>query len=302
MSALSERVAQHRPVAVPARKSMGMTLKTRRARNAVADAATYVLLTIGAFLSIVPLLWMVSTAFKPTAEIFGASFLPTKVTFEHFIELFRTNRFEVYLENSFLVCFFTVTLGTLLDAMGGFALAKGNFPGKATLFWVVLATMMVPLFVIIVPVFIVMSNLGLTNTLTGLVLPFLVTGFGIFVMTQNIKRVPDSLIEATEMDGCSLVGIFVNAILPVVRPALGALAILRFVNTWNAYLFPLVMVNQEAKLTIPLGISRLRHIGGAIVWGTTMAGSFLSVVPIMIFFLFMQRHFISGLTLGATKE
>lgn len=276
--------------------------QSRTRRKRAADSLTYLALTLGAVASAFPLLWMAVTAFKPTQEMFAASLFPGRPTLEHFVALFRGSNFQAYFMNSFVVSFFTVTIGLLLDALGGFALAKGSFPGRRLVFWLVLATMMVPFFVVVVPTYVIMSNLRLTNTLTGLILPFVASGFGTFIMTQSIKNVPDSLIEAAKVDGCGLLRIFWSIILPVVRPALGTLAIFRFVNSWNAYLFPMIMMREAGKYTIPLGIARLKGIAGTVVWGTTMAGSLLSVLPILVVFLIMQRQFISGLTLGAVKE
>lgn len=273
-----------------------------RRRKRAADIATYVILALGAAASAFPLLWMAATAFKPTEEIFSPNLFPTKLTFQHFIALFQDSDFKTYFLNSFVVSMFTVTVGLLLDSLGGFALAKGKFPGRNVIFWLVLATMMVPFFVVIVPTYVIMSNLQLTNTLTGLVLPFVASGFGIFIMTQNIKEVPDSLLEAARVDGCGLLRTYWSVVLPVVRPAMGALAVFRFVSSWNSYLFPLIMIREASKMTIPLGIARLKGIAGTVVWGTTMAASLLSVLPILIVFLIMQRQFISGLTLGSLKE
>lgn len=288
------------PKAIPVSRTARRWSVRRRKR--AADALTYAILAAGAAISAFPLLWMAATAFKPTEEIFSANLLPTRVTFQHFIDLFQGSDFKTYFLNSALVSVFTVAAGLLLDSLGGFALAKGRFPGRNAIFWLVLATMMVPFFVIIVPTYVVMSDLQLTNTLTGLVLPFVASGFGIFIMTQNIKNVPDSLLEAARVDGCGLLRTFWSIVLPVVRPAMGALAIFRFVNSWNSYLFPLIMMREASKMTIPLGIARLKGIAGTVVWGTTMAASLLSVIPLLIVFLIMQRQFISGLTLGSLKE
>ncbi len=278
-----------------------MLLPSRRKSKIVFDILTHLILIIGSLISIFPFVWMIVSAFKPTEEIFAPNFWPTRFALEHFIQIFKTSRFDIYFKNSLIVCFFLVTLGLIFDSMGGFALAKGKFPGRNKLLWLIVSTLMIPVYTTLVPSFIIMSTLHLTNTLSGLIIPGISSAVGIFIMTQNIKTVPDALIDAARIDGCSLFGIYLHVILPVVRPALGALAILRFMGSWNSYLWPLILITEETKKTIPLGLASLIYQHGIVRWGATMAGSVVGTLPIIIFFLLMQKQFIRGITLGSIK-
>lgn len=291
-----------------ARRTFSETLKAPRTKKAIGDTFTYIILTIGGFLSLFPLLWMISSSLKPAGEIFSGSLWIQQPTLKNFIDLFREENawqgahFGQFFYNSLFVCFFTVTLGLFFDSLAGFALAKGKFMGKDQIFWVILATLMIPVFVTLVPTVIVAAKLKIFNKLWGLIFPGLAGAIGIFVMTQNIRNVPDSIIEAAKVDGCHLFGIYRHAVMPVVTPALAAVAIFRFMGSWNSYLFPLIMINSERKMTIPLGIQRITQVNRVVLWGALMAGSVIATLPIIIFFMFMQKQFISGLTLGSVKE
>lgn len=276
-------------------------LATRRRRKMALDWLSHLLLLAGAAAFVFPFLWMLVRSVTPTDQIFGARLFPTELSLDHFRQIFARDNFGVYFLNSAAVCFFSVTLGVFFDSLAGFALAKGVFPGKDKLFWVIVSTMMIPVYTVLVPTFIVLTELGLRNTLAGLIVPGLASASGIFIMTQNIKTVPDSLLDAAKVDGCGLFGIYARMVLPTVRPALGALAVIRFLGAWNSYLIPLIMISDDGRKTIPLGLTTLMHQHGLVRWGALMAGSLVSTLPIIIFFLFMQKQFVSGITLDTSE-
>lgn len=274
----------------------------RRRKKLIIDVISHVVLIFGVVIFIFPFLWMFIRALTPTDQIFGARLFPTHLSWEHFQQIFSRDNFGRYFLNSTLVCFFTLTFGMFFDSLAGFALAKGNFPGKNQLFWLIMSTMMIPVYTILVPTFVIMNAFGLRNTLTGLVIPAISSASGIFIMTQNIKTVPDSLIEAGKLDGASLFQIYLYIVLPTVRPALGALGIVRFLGAWNSYLIPLIMISDDAKKTLPLGLTTLFYQHGLVKWGALMAGSLVATIPMIIFFLLMQKQFVSGIVLGSTNE
>ncbi len=274
----------------------------RRRKKLILDGISHFLLGMGVIIFVFPFLWMAIRALTPTDQIFGARLFPTELSWEHFQQIFTKDNFGRYFLNSAVVCFFTVTLGMFFDSLAGFALAKGEFPGKNQLFWLIMSTMMIPVYTILVPTFVIMNNFGLRNTLAGLVIPAISSASGIFIMTQNIKTVSDSLLEAGKLDGCSLFQIYLYVIMPTVRPALGALGIVRFLGAWNAYLIPLIMIGDDAKKTLPLGLTTLFYQHGLVKWGALMAGSLVATIPLIVFFLLMQKQFIKGIVLGSTNE
>ena len=277
-------------------------LSKGKKRKLLLDGICHVLLLTGVVIFVFPYLWMCIRAVTPTDQIFGARLIPTHLSGEHFQQIFARGNFGRYFFNSTVVCLCTVTLGIFFDSLAGFALAKGDFPGKERLFWLIMSTMMIPIYTILVPTFIIMNTFRLRDTLTGLVIPAITSASGIFIMTQNIKTVPDSFLEAAQMDGASLFQIYLHIVLPTVRPALGALCIVRFLASWNSYLIPLIMIGDDAKKTLPLGLTTLFYQHGLVKWGALMAGSLVATIPLIVLFLIMQKQFISGIVLGSTKE
>jgi lactose/L-arabinose transport system permease protein len=185
--------------------------------------------------------------------------------------------------------------------MAGYAFAKFNFKGKDLFFFIILCTLMIPSQVTLIPLFEMMVTFNWLNTYQAIILPTLASPFAIYLMRQNMKSVPDSIIEASRVDGAGELKIFFTVILPVTRPAMAAVAIFLFMAQWNSLLWPLITLNSEEMFTLPVALSSL--IGMArIDYGQLMLGTALSTVPIMIFFLLLQRHFISGILGGAVKE
>jgi putative chitobiose transport system permease protein len=256
----------------------------------------YVVLCAIAVLTVAPLLWLVSTAFKsPTENIFRfpPQFIPAQPTFENFIKVWRDNPFHIYLFNSFLVSSITVVLNLLFCSLAAFPLARYEFKGKSWLFWAIIGTTTIPFQITIVPLYILAVKLNLYNTYAGLIFPYVVSAFGIFLMRQAFLGVPKELEEAACMDGCSSLGIWWHVMLPSTRPALTTLAVFTFVAMWGDYLWPLIVVSDSnpGLFTLPLGVAKLESAFDQ-NWRLIAAGAVISILPILIFFLFLQRYVI----------
>lgn len=204
--------------------------------------------------------------------------------------------------NSLLVAFATVILGVFLDSLAAFAFAKYDFPFRRLLFGVLLATIMIPYPVTLVPSFFIFAKLGLYNTYAALIIPGMVSAFGIFLVRQYLQGVPDDMIDAARVDGASDFRVYRHIILPIARPVLAALAVFRFIWQWNTYLFPLVLTNRDSMKTVQLGLATIQNAYGRIDPGIQMAGATLAVIPILVVYAFMQKHFIAGITLGSVKD
>lgn len=203
--------------------------------------------------------------------------------------------------NSLLVAVATVILGLFFDSLAGFAFAKFDFPLRRVLFGVLVATLMIPYPVTLVPSFFVFAKLNLYNTYAALIIPGLVSAFGIFLVRQYVQTIPDDLIAAARADGASDFEVYRYVILPTARPVLAALAVFRFLWQWNSYLYPLVLTNRDSMKTLQLGLATLQESFGTVEHGLQMAGATLAVIPILIIYLAMQRHFIAGITMGSVK-
>jgi multiple sugar transport system permease protein len=266
-------------------------------------AGTYIALAIGLILMIIPFLWMAISAIKPEAEIrrVPPTLWPESVTTANFDELFTRLDFTTYFINSIVVAG-AVTLGNMVFcSMLGYALAKLDFRGKKALFAIVLGTLMIPGVVTFVPLFVLTVNLGLANTLTGMALPFLAGPFGVFLMRQYILSLPDELIQAARIDGAGELRIFFSVIMPLCWPALATLGILTFLSSWNNFLWPLVVATNEEKYTLPVALALYAVGQNATQYGLLLAGSVVTVIPVIAVFLFLQRHIMQGISMTGIK-
>lgn len=204
--------------------------------------------------------------------------------------------------NSLLVALVSVILGIFLDSLAGFAFAKFDFPLRNALFGLLLATLMIPYPVTLVPSFFLYAKLHLYNTYAALIIPGVVSAFGIFLVRQYVRNIPDEMLSAARVDGATDFHLYLHIILPTARPVLAALAVFRFIWQWNSYLFPLVLTNRDSMKNVQLGLATMQDAYGTVDFGLQMAGATLSVVPILVVYAFMQRHFIAGITLGSVKD
>ncbi len=192
-------------------------------------------------------------------------------------------------------------LGVFLDSLAAFAFAKYEFPAKRLLFALLLATLMIPYPVTLVPTFFIFANLGFYNTYAALIVPGVVSAFGIFLVRQYMQNIPNEMIDAARVDGATDFQVYRRIILPAARPVLAALAVFRFIYQWNTYLYPLVLTNKDSMKTVQLGIATMEDMHGTVDYGMQMAGSALAVIPILLVYSFLQKHFIAGITMGSAK-
>ena len=215
--------------------------------------------------------------------------------------LWKTVPYNRYFVNSIFIATASTLLTLFFCSLGGYAFAKYQFRGQKILFGILLASMMVPFQVLLVPLFGLMYDIGWLDSYKAIIIPFSVGAFGVFLMRQFIVTIPSELLDAARIDGCSEFGIYYRVVLPIIKPALGALTIYSFLGSWNGYLWPLIILRDEVKYTLPIGLANL--VGTYRQdYGMLMAGTLLSLMPIVILFLAMQREFVQGITLGGVKE
>ncbi|HCB05983.1 MAG TPA: sugar ABC transporter permease [Nocardioides bacterium] len=246
---------------------------------------------------------MLLSSFKPEAEVRATppSFWPETVTLSNYDTLFTRLDFPTYLFNSVVVAL-AVTAGNMIFcSMLGYALAKLDFPGKKALFAVVLGTLMVPGVVTFVPLFVMVTKMQLSNSLLGLILPFLAGPFGVFLMRQYILSLPDELIQAARIDGAGELRIFFSVMLPLCGPALATLGILTFLASWNNFLWPLVVAQTEDKYTLPVALALYSVGQNATQFGLLLAGAVVVVLPVLAIFLVLQRHIMQGIAMTGIK-
>jgi ABC-type glycerol-3-phosphate transport system permease component len=265
--------------------------------------AIYASLVVAAFIALVPFLYVISTSLKDQIALFKypPEWIPSEPTLANFQNLVQEYPFGRWMFNSFIVASAVTVIKVVIDSMAGYAFAKMQFPGKDALFLVVLMTLMVPFAATLIPLFIIVRNLGLTNSYAGLILPALASPIGIFMMRQFIESLPTDLENAARLDGCSEFQIFRRVVLPLVRPGLVVLGVFTFMTQWTSYLWPLVIATREDMLTLTVGVQSLRSLF-TVNWGLLSAGAVLSMLPLVIVFLFLQRYFIAGSIAGALKE
>ena len=264
---------------------------------------SYVLLSAGLVLMVGPFLWMVMGSLKPAADFlrFPPTFLPSAPTTDNYVRLFDELDFPRFFFNSSVIGL-AVTVGTLVFCpMLGYALAKLEWRGKRLVMGLVLATLMVPAGITLIPNFILMSNFGLVNTYPGLILPFLAGPFGVFLMRQFMLGVPNELLEAARMDGASELRVFRSVVMPIATPVLATLGILTFLGNWNSFIYPLVMAQEPQMYTLPVGLATFATGQYQADHGMLMAGSVILVVPVLIVFILFQRWITEGIATTGLK-
>ena len=261
------------------------------------------LLTIaGIALMLLPYFWMVSSSLKTGSEVFELPirWFPEVPQWANYVTAFARGSFGIYFFNSTAVALAVMVCNLLFCSLAGYGLAKFHFRFREACFILILCTLMLPLEIVLVPTYLVVRELGLVDSYGGLIAPLAVDAFGIFLMRQYIKDLPDSLIEAARLDGCSEFGIFWRIILPNCKPALGALAILSFRDTWDQFLWPLIVVSKNSLKTFPLGLAQMEGIDSA-AYHEIMAVAVVGMLPAALIFLFFQRTFVRGIALSGVK-
>nr|WP_216855214.1 carbohydrate ABC transporter permease [Paenibacillus alba] len=262
-----------------------------------------VLLLISTLVFIFPFYWIVTGAFKiqTVATAIPPEWFPLKPTLSNWLELFK-NPIWRWTLNSFIISIVEMAAVCLVSSTAGYVLAKKLFPGRKIIFTMFIAAMALPKQVILVPLFTMLANFGWVNTYHGLILPAIGWPFGVFLMKQFAQTIPGELIEAAKMDGCSEIRLFSTIVLPLLKPALGALAIFTFIASWNDYFSQLIMVRSTSMMTLPLGVSMMTTQSEFLTnYGVLMAGAALASVPMIAIFLIFQKAFTQGITMGAVK-
>lgn len=269
----------------------------------------HAILTVVSLLSIFPFVWLMSTSFKGINEdifVYPPVIIPQDFTLSNYIDVWHRVNFMGYFFNSVIVAALTVLLNLILSSLAAYPLARMNFKGKKVAFFSILATIMIPFQAIMLPVYIITLKLHLIDSVNnvmgyiGLVMPFAVSAFGIFLMRQAFLKIPKEVEEAAIVDGCNVFQMFCRVLLPMVKPTLAVLAVFTFIGSWGEFLWPSIMLTKDSMYTLPVGINNLQGMFSA-NWRFIAAGSIISTIPIIIFFLAMQRYFISGQNDGAVK-
>lgn len=268
-----------------------------------ASPAVVALLGAGLVTMLFPLWWMLTASVRGSGVGAGglAEFFPWPITLRNYADIWQSGPFGRYFVNSLVVAGCVVGGNLLFSAMVGYAFARRRFPGKQPLWWGLLATLMVPKQVLMIPVYILAAKLKLIDSYAALILPFLVDAFNVFLLRQYIEQLPDDLEEAARVDGASEWRIFFQVVLPLARPALAVVGINTFLVNWNNFLYPLILTNSEAMRTLPVGLALYAQGEHSVDWGHLMAGSSIATLPILAAFLLFQRHIIEGITAGAGK-
>lgn len=274
-----------------------------RVGRGVSHFGLHLVLLVGAGLTLLPFFWMFSTSFKAGGGIFSypPRFIPTQVTLEWYRQLFQEVNFPLHFKNSVIVSL-TLSIFTLfLSSLAGYAFAKHRFAGREKLFTLLMATLMVPGQVTMIPVFLFLKQLHLLNTYWGLVLPGAANVFGIFLVRQYMMTIPNDLIESARIDGCSEFRIYWSIILPLCKPVLATLAIFTFMGAWNDFLWPLIVMIKEARYTLPVALANLNGQHPT-KFGLLMAAAVVVVAPVLLLFIVAQRYVIRGIAATGLKE
>jgi len=264
---------------------------------------TYAILVVAVIVTLTPFLWMLLGSFKTQGEILRdpSGFVPQDPTLDNYSTWFTDLDIGKFFVNSLIVAVFTVLGNLVFCSMVGYALAKMDFPGKRFLFVLVMITLMVPGVVTFVPLFVMVSKLGLVDTYPALFLPFLATPLGVFLMRQFMMGIPDSLVEAARIDGAGEIRIFTRIVLPLCGPPLATLSILTFLGSWNNFLWPLVVAQSEERYTLPVALSLFSTGQNATDYGLLLAGSVLVITPIVALFIALQRFFVQSVAATGIK-
>lgn len=271
-------------------------------RNGSITFWVYFLLGMGATLMFLPVLWVVLSSFKGLEEIYRIppTFFPKRWIFTNYTGALQQFPFLLYLWNSVFVTCTATALTLLINSMAAFALSKYHFPGRNGIFLVMLGTLMIPLQVIMLPVYLVIARLGLANTLWGIIIPPAATPTGVFILRQYMLTISDELIDAAKIDGARDFRIYAQIVLPLTAPALAVLTVFSIMWRWNDFLWPLIVINQEKFFTIQLALARFR--GELVVdWHYVLAMTVMSILPITFVFAFLQRYLVQGIASTGLK-
>jgi multiple sugar transport system permease protein len=277
--------------------------RPRRPLAGLGRVLAYLLLVAVSISMAVPFLWMISTSLKTNEAVYAVppQLLPSPARWSNYADVFQVVPFGLFALNSFKISSLA-TLGSLFScSMAAFAFARLRFPGRGILFALVLSVLMVPSQVTLIPIYWVMAQLGWINTHYPLIVPsWFGNAFGIFLLRQFFLTLPQEFMDAAKIDGCTPYGVYARIWVPLAKPALVTLAILTFISSWNDFLSPLIYLNDESMMTIPVGLASFQGLHNA-DWGPLMAGSFMACIPMIVLFVLGQRYFVRGIVLSGLK-
>ena len=257
-------------------------------------------LLLGGLVMVLPFGYMLATSLKYNNEVYDLALLPKHPTLDNYYRLFQESAFPRWFVNSFVVSSLTTLSVLFFDSLVGYTLAKFDFRGRRLVFIAILSTLMIPTEMLVIPWYVMSKNLGWLNTYWGIMFPGLITGFGVFLMKQFFETVPDALIDAARIDGLSEFRIFWEVALPLVTPALSALAIFTFLGSWTAFLWPLIVTNSASNYTVPVGLASFSG-EFATEWHMIMTGAAVATIPTLVVFILLQKYIIRGVVLSGVK-
>ena len=269
----------------------------------VTTVLLYAVMGVIAFLTLAPLLWMVSASVMPAgdASAFPPPFLPARITFAHYARLFTGLNLARSLFNSAFLAVSVTLISLFVNSMAGYAFAKYRFRGRDPLFRLLIMSMVIPSQVTMLPLFLMLNKMGFINSYVGVIIPGMASVFGIFLIRQFALSIPDSLIEAARIDGAGDFRIYWSLILPLCKPILVTLAVFTFMGTWNDFLWPLIVMTDDSMYTLPVALANLslEHVQDTELM---MAGSVMTIAPVLVLFAAVQKHYINGIMAGGLKE
>jgi multiple sugar transport system permease protein len=263
----------------------------------------YGILAVGVVLTLAPFLWMLAASVMPAGEAssYPPRLVPSDFTLEHYEDLFTRLNLARYFFNSILIASAITLISLLINSLAGYAFAKLAFAGRESIFRILLSALVIPAQVAMLPLFLMLKQIGLINTWWGVIVPGMASVFGIFLIRQYALSIPESLLEAARIDGAGEFKIYWLVVLPVCRPILVTLAIFTFMSAWNDFMWPLIVLTDEQMYTLPVALANLlgEHVQDTELM---MAGSVVTILPVMLLFIFVQRAYIDGITAGSLKE
>jgi sn-glycerol 3-phosphate transport system permease protein len=291
--AIRDDVMITRPVEKLARRRLGASQRI----------AGYLAMALAVLLVGLPVYWTLIASFKESAEIYRIppTWVPTSPTLDNFARAWAAAPFARYYLNSFITTLGGMSAEVVLAVLSAYALAFLRFPRKQLIFLLLLAALMIPVEITIVPNYLTIARLGWINTYAGIIIPGAAIAYGTFLLRQAFMALPYEVIEAARVDGAGHLRILLSIVIPMAQPAIVTMALLSLVGKWNDFLWPLIVTNTSNMRTLPIGIYWLRNSEGVINWGVVMAGSLFLIVPVMIVFLWLQRYIVEGIAAGAVK-
>jgi multiple sugar transport system permease protein len=278
-----------------------LTRTSTWARPAVGTIALYIVLSLIGVAMVFPFLWMIATSFKHPADIYTLSLIPSQVTLDNYVTALTRFPFARWFGNSVLVACVTTLSVAFFDSLTGYVLAKLEFPFKTVIFVVILSTLMVPTEMLVIPWYIMSVDYHWTDSYWGIMFPGVMSAFGVFLMRQFMQSVPNELLDAGRIDGLGEFGLYWRIAMPLVRPALAALCILTFLGNWNAFLWPLIVIQDPLMRTLPVGLSQFSYGEAGSRWELIMTGASIATIPVLLIFAVFQRQIIRGVALTGLK-